>query len=371
MKKILFLLFSVFLLTDLVQALEPIEFYSEIKAVESAKLLSLGDWDTEGGSVSTATELIEDYYGVSGNFFQFKRRSGVSPLTSYNVQGFSVYHLFENLQLPTNQNEKLTFTYYTNDVSLTPGNENFYMWITSSFDAMYENYDTLNGLLHGSYDQYYYGDDYTVKFASVSCDLVTSVTTTQDIYKCTSTVEFDLNKFKPSSDPLDVYDYLFFGYTSNSNFGPGSIAFVNNLNYERVEITPTPTPTPTPPDVSDVITDETPPDISGLGDSAGWLPAGPLDSILNLPLTMFQNLNNALSNQCTPVIVNLPYVDKPITLPCISDIFSQIDGLSVWWNSIGVLLGGYILLKYLIGLEKWADATLTFRENHWNDWGGV
>lgn len=124
-------------------------------------------------------------------------------------------------------------------------------------------------------------------------------------------------------------------------------------------------------DIKDAITDDTPPDTSGLENSAGWLPAGPLDSILNLPLTMFQNLLNALSNQCTPVTVNLPYVDEPITLPCISVIFSQIDGLSTWWNSIGLLLGGYILLKYLIGLEKWADATLTFRENNWNDWGGV
>lgn len=277
---------STFIICDKVMALEPIEFYSNMKAVESAKLLNSGEWDTEGGSPGTATELDDDYYGVSGNFFRFKKRGGISPLSSYNVQGFSLWHLFENTQLPTNKNEKLTFTYYTDDISLTDNNEDYYMWVSSSFDRMYENYDILNDLLHGSYDQYYYGDDYTVKFATVKCDLVTDVTTTLDVYKCTSTVEFDLNKFKPVGESIDVYDYLFFGYTSNSNFSPGAIAFINELNYEQTDIEVTPTPDPEEPS-----TDEEQLEVSkGIFGKIGDI----LNLLINLPSTIVQLLIDGL-----------------------------------------------------------------------------
>lgn len=194
-------------------------------------------------------------------------------------------------------------------------------------------------------------------------------------YSCVVPANFDMSVYSITFDFTDISyiseDSIPFGVSYKMNYGPTDTAPTPYVPDEDTPANPNQGVEDAIGSLEDSILDETPPDISGLANSAGWLPAGPLDSILNLPLTMFQNLLNALSNQCTPVTVNLPYVDKPITLPCISVIFSQIDGLSVWWNSIGLLLGGYILLKYLIGLEKWADATLTFRENHWNDWGGV
>ena len=314
-------------------------------------MLSPGNWDTEGGSRSTATELIDDYYGVSGNFFKFKVRKGSSPLTSYNVQGFSVWHLFENTQLPTNKNEKLTFTYYTDDISLTDNNEDFYMWVSSSFDAMYENYDILNDLLHGSYDQYYYGDDYTVKFATVKCDLVTDVTTTFDVYKCTSTVEFDLNKFKPIGESLDIYDFLFFGYTSNSNFSPGAIAFVNELNYECVEITPTPTPTPTPPDLSDTITDPSV-DFDSSDSFFNNFEDNDygLSDIITLPLQFIQNLT---SNTCQNLVLPLPFVNQNLTLPCMNSIYQEYFGsFFTMYQAITTGLIGYWVAVRIYALVK-------------------
>ena len=349
MKKLFFLVLSFFFLPGLVQALEPVEFYSGIKAVESAKLLSPGNWDTEGGSRNTATELIENYYGISGDFFQFKRQKGVSPLTSYNVQGFSVYHLFEDLQLPTNKNEKLTFTYYTNDISLTNNNEDFYMWLSSSFDAMYENYDILTEYAHSFYDLYYEGDDYVVKFAPVKCALVTDITTTQDIYKCSSTVEFDLNKFKPRGEQLDYYDFLFFGYTSNSNFGPASIAFVNNLNYERTDIVipPDPEPGEGDEDLSGTITDPSIED--GLGDSFfGSFDTddnGGISSIITAPLVA---INAMLDNTCTPMSVT--YKDKDIVLPCGQDFWEDAGPIQDYLNFFegGILV--YMIIRSLYKL---------------------
>ena len=125
-------------------------------------------------------------------------------------------------------------------------------------------------------------------------------------------------------------------------------------------------------DVNNSMKDETPPNLKGLENSAGWLPAGPLDSILNLPLSLLQNLSTNLSKSCQPVNLPLPYVDKTLTLPCVSTIYSQIDGLNIWMNTIGVIASAFILFFYLVRLEKWVDDTLTLRENNsFGDWGGI
>lgn len=123
--------------------------------------------------------------------------------------------------------------------------------------------------------------------------------------------------------------------------------------------------------IQDAITDTTPPNTSDLENSAGWLPAGPVDSILNLPLTLFQSLLDNLGSSCAPVVLPIPYVNKNLTLPCFNSIAEQIRGFSVWWNGIGVIASAFILYSYLLKLYKWVDDTLTFRENTWQDWGGV
>ena len=125
-------------------------------------------------------------------------------------------------------------------------------------------------------------------------------------------------------------------------------------------------------DINSSINDSSSPDLDGLKNTAGWLPAGPIDSILNLPLTLLNSLTTNLSKSCTPVELPLPYINKNLTLPCLSTIYSQIDGLSVWINSIGVIASAFILFQYLMNLYKWVDDTLSFRENNFIDnWTGV
>lgn len=125
-------------------------------------------------------------------------------------------------------------------------------------------------------------------------------------------------------------------------------------------------------DINSSINDSSSPDLDALKNTAGWLPAGPIDSILNLPLTLLNSLTTNLSKSCTPVELPLPYIDKTLTLPCLSTIYSQIDGLSVWVNSIGVIASAFILFQYLMNLYKWVDDTLSFRENNFIDnWTGV
>lgn len=124
-------------------------------------------------------------------------------------------------------------------------------------------------------------------------------------------------------------------------------------------------------DIQNSLTDESSPSLSGLQNSAGWLPPGPIDSILNLPLALLNNLTVNLEKSCNPVVATLPFVNKEVTLPCISTIYEQI-GISSWIEFVGTIASAIILFKYLMNLYSWVDKTLTFRENNYIDnWGGV
>lgn len=130
-------------------------------------------------------------------------------------------------------------------------------------------------------------------------------------------------------------------------------------------------------DLNKNLTDESSPNLNGLQNSAGWLKPGPVDSIVNLPLTLLNNLQTNLGNTCNPVTVKLPYVNKDFNLPCISAIYKQIDGLDTWFQGIGVIAAAFILYRYFMYLYNRIDDTLSFRENnmqgYFDDsiWGGM
>lgn len=125
-------------------------------------------------------------------------------------------------------------------------------------------------------------------------------------------------------------------------------------------------------DIKDSIMDESAPNTDALKNSSGWLPAGPLDSLINLPLSLLNNLTTNMNKTCQPATLPLPFLDETLTLPCVNTLYSQIDGLSVWINSVSVIAAAFILFHYLMGLYKWVDDTLTFRENNYIDnWTGV
>lgn len=117
-------------------------------------------------------------------------------------------------------------------------------------------------------------------------------------------------------------------------------------------------------------------DVSGLENMVGWLPPGPLDSIINLPLTLFNSLTNVLSGTCTPVSLTLPFVNKNLVLPCFDTFMSQyLTGFSTIWVLVGTIVSIFILYNYLLSLYKWVDDTLTLRENNLpgyydDNWGG-
>lgn len=114
-------------------------------------------------------------------------------------------------------------------------------------------------------------------------------------------------------------------------------------------------------ELNDTLTDSSGPDTSSLENSAGWLPAGPLDSILNLPLTMLNSLTNSLNKSCSPLNISLPFVNKQLQIPCLSAIFAKITGVTSLWSWVGTIASVLILYNYLLNLYAWVDKVLTLR----------
>lgn len=183
--------------------------------------------------------------------------------------------------------------------------------------------------------------------------------------------------FDYTTGPVPIYDLNSLFYTNAGIVGISPI--VKSVTSEIP--TPIGPPEPTPDidiidsidNINNTITDETAPDTSVLSNSAGWLPPGPVDSIINMPLSLFNGLLNIFSSNatCQPINVPIPYLDnKYLQLPCFNTLISSM-GLSVWFEGIGAIAAAYILYHYLINLYAWVDKTLTFRENNWQDWGGI
>lgn len=129
-------------------------------------------------------------------------------------------------------------------------------------------------------------------------------------------------------------------------------------------------------DIEGALTDSSPSDMSGLSDSAGWLPAGPVDSILTLPLTMLNSLvTNLSNNSCQNLILELPFVKENITLPCVKSLYDKMGVTGTLFTTAGLIASAFILFNYLLNLYQWVDSTLTMRENtmpgYFDDnWGG-
>lgn len=121
----------------------------------------------------------------------------------------------------------------------------------------------------------------------------------------------------------------------------------------------------------DSILDTSNPSLDGLNDSSTWLPQGPVDSIIMLPLNFINTLISKIGGTCQSINLPLPFLDnKYLVLPCVSTLFEQINNFSTLYNLIGVIGAVYLLYNYLVRFYKWIDDTLSFRENNWQDWGG-
>lgn len=115
---------------------------------------------------------------------------------------------------------------------------------------------------------------------------------------------------------------------------------------------------------------DAPDDMDSLSSASGWLPPGPVDSLLTLPLSMLNNISTSLGSSCTPINLPIPFVDKNLTMPCLNTIYSQISGLGVFLNSIGTIAAGFMLYYYFKKLYAYIDNLLSLKNNG-EGWGDV
>lgn len=256
------------------------------------------------------------------------------------------------------------------------------LFIPSQTSTAYKDnyYWSLEPHLGQNSDGTYYLDYYQAKILQLSYESGTGY------YRKMWFNQILTSSIDPVDDIAKTYTNYNIYYKSGSMVQPGNLFYAMTYGTDQDIIKPVPDPTPVPTpdysgelgdindsldDLNDAITDPSSPNLDGLGDSSGWLPPGPVDSIINLPLSLFNNINDNLSKSCQPVNLPLPFVDKTIQLPCLNTIYEQIDGLSDWINTIGTIAAAFILYNYFIKLYQWVDDTLNFRENTWQDWGGV
>ena len=199
-------------------------------------------------------------------------------------------------------------------------------------------------------------------------------------FKCSSTDKFCYLNYKYNSQD-DIEENVKFSFkitynNNNSNIFPFTKIYscTTDENYTNISYTYSNTPSDTTtsnPSLDNILTDTSNPDLGGLTNSSTWLPQGPVDSIIMLPLNFINTLVSKIGSTCSPVNLPIPFVDnKYLTLPCMSTIFNQIENFSILYDLIGVIGSVYLLYNYLLKFYKWVDDTLSFRENNWNDWGG-
>lgn len=124
-------------------------------------------------------------------------------------------------------------------------------------------------------------------------------------------------------------------------------------------------------DLNSKLTDTTAPDTSGFGNVSGWLPAGPVDSILTLPVKVMNTISGVLAGTCNSVSLPLPFISSNLELPCGDSFYDNITGLNVFLNTLGFILGCYLLYSYLIYLYNWVDKKVSMVENDREKWGAV
>lgn len=175
-----------------------------------------------------------------------------------------------------------------------------------------------------------------------------------------------------SSGAVIKFNYLGYGYDTDTSQTNQYLSILNQQNetiisqnqeiINQMEAT------------NDWLTDDTAPsaDTSVLGNSAGWLPPGPLDSILNLPIQFIQGIIGVFtnSNTCSPIVLPIGIVDYDLQIPCMRPFF-ELASVNIVWNTVGTIISAILIFNTLKWLYKFVDDTLSFRENNSTMWGGL
>lgn len=332
--------------------------------------------------------LIDEVYAATGTYesstYSYTNCNGMSCSTSWQA-----YKSMGEISNPTNkQIGSISFRAYAPSTNTWATGNNYSFRYRVCESAKWTNSESLSRLRDKAFlYEYSYSSTNSASNPTIGDVSDVTMTITDDTasnycwfisFNFTPKITSRFVGFKVELSSISEYNYLAGIYTGNDfrtnglsityQEGVGAIfqeqtdKLVNEQQQTNDKLD----------NLNDSLTSEDAPNLDSLENSSGWLPPGPIDSILNLPLSLLNNLNTNLSKKCQPVEVNLPYVNRTISLPCLNTIYSQMGNLSSWINGIGIIAAAFILFRYFINLYKWVDDTLTFRENNWLDnWGGL
>ena len=188
-----------------------------------------------------------------------------------------------------------------------------------------------------------------------------STTTTYKIAMNTNRNNFTFQLHYPNTRTIRVNSI----YTSNDL--PSRVTDVSGITKEQEKTNQK------LDNINSSLTDSSPISLDKLNDTTGWLPPGPVDSILNLPLSLLNNLSTNLNNQCTPISLTIPFIDKnnTLVLPCLSNTLSDnIEGFDTFYTWLGLIVSCLLLYRYLMSLYVWVDNALMLRLEMYEDYGG-
>ncbi len=122
-------------------------------------------------------------------------------------------------------------------------------------------------------------------------------------------------------------------------------------------------------EMNDFLTDDTPPeaDLDSLGNVQGLLPAGPIDSLLNIPFMFLSVLTSSMSGTCVPLEGNFVF-DSTLTIPCFGEMFyDEVPDLLL--NFISLIPSAFILIGYFKHLYKKVDRAVSMDTTSDDEWG--
>lgn len=329
-----------------------------------------------GSSSGSLYEIVYTYYlpiqtsskGLSRVSFKFNSSGSVKYLsTDANIILASTYELNKSNEALTSCSENIfnasswkNNSFISTSVSSNNIHGNGNVWATILYS--YENLDVGDYTVHYSSNvpagvMYYSFDNST--FTYLKPDIYHTLSVKGKLYirlQVSSKSEVDFTKLMLAKG--NVSSFIEYGKQSCSN----KLDDMNDKQQKTNEKLD---------DLNSKLTDTSAPDTSGFGNVSGWLPAGPVDSILTLPLKVMNTISGVLSGSCSPITLPLPFIDSNLDLPCGDTFYDGVTGLSVFLNTLGLIVGGYLLYCYLIYLYNWVDKKVSMVENDREKWGVV
>lgn len=123
-------------------------------------------------------------------------------------------------------------------------------------------------------------------------------------------------------------------------------------------------------DIYEDLTDDSYPDsdISSLGSVSSLLPAGPVDSLLAIPVTFLNKTITALGGTCSPFTFTFVF-DEEMTFPCFEDLYDEFPAaLKIFCDTIPA---GFLLIAYFKHLYKKVDRATSLNADSNDDWGVI